>query len=334
MTTVDQSSQHPDALVPVIDLEPARNDSEARSRIAGLIDEACRTSGFFAVVGHEIEHEVIDEAIARSREFFALPFEEKSEVASTDPWGFRGYLGMDATALAATLGDSSPPDLSESFNISRFEGRPPPPDRPVGEQAMCAPNLWPRRPAELRPALERCFVEMERVAFEIAGLAAEALDLPSEWFASSLTDGTSLLLVNHYPAVGTTPQPGQFRRGAHTDYGILTVLFAEDEPGLQIHHDGAWHDVPHVPGGLIVNIGDLLSRWVNDRWVSTLHRVVVPDEGAVDRISIPFFFQPRYDAPVVTAPTTVTADRPARYEPVVAGEWIAAKSAAMLPDER
>ena len=110
------------------------------------------------------------------------------------------------------------------------------------------------------------------------------------------------------------------------------MLYAEDEPGLQIHHDGQWHDVPHVPGGLVVNIGDLMARWVNDRWVSTLHRVVIPGATAVDRVSIPFFFQPRYDATVSTAPTTVTDDQPARYEPVVAGEWIAAKSAAMLPD--
>ncbi len=325
-------SRATDDLVPVIDLGPARDDPAARPRVAAAIDEACRTSGFFAVTGHGVDDAVIREAIGRSREFFALPFEEKSQVTSTEPWGFRGYLGVDATALAATLGDETPPDLSESFNVARFEGDPPGEDRPIGERSMGAPNLWPNRPSELRPALERCFVEMERVAFEIAGLAAESLDLPSDWFASSLTDGTSLLLVNHYPEVEAPPLPGQLRRGAHTDYGILTVLYAEDEPGLQIHHDGEWHDVPHVPGGLVVNIGDLMARWVNDRWVSTLHRVVIPGATAVDRVSIPFFFQPRYDATVSTAPTTVTDDQPARYEPVVAGEWIAAKSAAMLPD--
>jgi len=326
-------SRASEALVPVIDLASARHGTDARRAVARTIDEACRTSGFFAVVGHGIDRDVIDDAITTSREFFALPFDEKSEVASTDPWGFRGYLGMDATALAATLGDETPPDLSESFNVARFENGAPGPDRPIGERSMCAPNLWPRRPAGLRPALERCFGEMERVAFEIAGLAAESLDLPSDWFASSLTDGTSLLLVNHYPEIDTAPRPGQLRRGTHTDYGILTVLFAESEPGLQIHHEGAWYDVPHVPDGLLVNIGDLMARWVNDRWVSTLHRVVVPDDRAVDRVSIPFFFQPRYDAVVATAPTSITAENPARYEPVVAGEWIAAKSAAMLPDD-
>ncbi len=320
-------------LVPVIDLGGARQDPEARRAAARALDVACRTSGFFAVTGHGIAGATIADAVDRSREFFARPFEEKARVAPTEPWGFRGYLGVDATALAATLGDTTPPDLSESFNAARFEGSTPGDDRPIGERSMLAPNRWPDRPADLRPALERCFAEMEQVAFELAGLAAEALDLPTDWFASSLTDGTSLLLINHYPAVDEPPLPGQLRRGAHTDYGILTLLYAEDEPGLQIHRDGHWFDVPHVPGGLIVNVGDLMARWVNDRWVSTLHRVVVPDGSARDRVSIPFFFQPRYDAVVETAPTTVTDERPARYGPVVAGEWIAAKSAAMLPDD-
>jgi isopenicillin N synthase-like dioxygenase len=320
-------------LVPVIDLDAARHDTEARRAASAAIDTACRTSGFFAVLGHGIADATIGEAVDRSREFFALPFDQKSAVAPTEPWGFRGYLGVDATALAATLGDATPPDLSESFNIARFEGAAPGEDRPIGERSMLAPNRWPEHPAALRPALERCFAEMEQVAFELAGLAAEALELPTDWFASSLTDGTSLLLVNHYPAVEEPPLPGQLRRGAHTDYGILTLLYAEDEPGLQIQRDGQWFDVPHVPGALIVNVGDLMARWVNDRWVSTLHRVVVPDGVARDRVSIPFFFQPRYDAVVETAPTTVTSDQPARYRPVIAGEWIAAKSAAMLPDD-
>lgn len=320
-------------LVPVIDLGAARLDTDARREAAAALDRACQTSGFFAVTGHGIDEDVIAAAVDRSREFFALPFDEKCEVAPAEPWGFRGYVGVDATALAATLGDATPPDLSESFNVARFEDSAPGEDRPIGERSMMAPNRWPQQPAELRPALEALFAEMEQVAFDLAGLAAEALDLPSEWFASSLVDGTSLLLVNHYPAVESPPLPGQLRRGAHTDYGILTVLYAEDEPGLQIHSGGEWIDVPHVPGALIVNIGDLMARWVNDRWVSTLHRVVVPDSTAADRVSIPFFFQPRYDAVVETAPTTITEQQPARYEPVVAGDWIAAKSAAMLPED-
>lgn len=199
----------------------------------------------------------------------------------------------------------------------------------------CSPPTggWPSRRV-FGPRFETLFAELETLAFGIVSIVAEALDLPADWFASALTDGTSLLLVNHYPPVTEPPAPGQLRRGAHTDYGILSILFAEDLPGLQIRVGGEWADVPSVPGGFVCNIGDLMARWVNDRWVSTLHRVVVPGDYPVpDRISIPFFFQPNFHAVVATAPTTVTADNPSRYEPVIAGEWIAWKSAAMLPVE-
>jgi isopenicillin N synthase-like dioxygenase len=322
-------------VVPVIDVGPAlAGDRDGRAAAAAAIDEACRTSGFFAVVGHGIDREVIDLAVAAARQFFALPFDEKRRQSGAEPWDFRGYLGTEDTALAATLGEATPPDLSESFNVARFEGPPPSETLSIPERSMLAPNRWPERPETLRPALGALFAAMEGVAFDLVSLIAEALDLPAAWFESSLRDGTSLLLVNHYPPVATPPLPGQLRRGAHTDYGILTLLHAEAEPGLQIRVGEGWLDVPPVPDGLICNIGDLMARWVNGRWVSTLHRVVVPDVYPVpDRVSIPFFFQPRFDAVVETAPTTVTPDAPARYAPVVAGEWIAAKSAAMLPED-
>ena len=94
--------------------------------------------------------------------------------------------------------------------------------------------------------------------------------------------------------------------------------------------------MPVVTDGFVVNLGDLMARWTTDRWVSTLHRVVIPDgaDRGRDRMSVPFFFQPSYRAVIETIPTTITPERPARYEPVVSGEWIAAKSASMLEDDQ
>ena len=130
--------------------------------------------------------------------------------------------------------------------------------------------------------------------------------------------------------------PAQLRRGAHTDYGAFTIVATEQVPGLQIFLDDEWLDVPMVPNGFVVNLGDLMARWTNDRWVSTLHRVVVPDgaDRERDRMSVPYFFQPSYNAHVETIPTTVTADRPARYAPVVSGQWISDKSMSMLEDQQ
>jgi isopenicillin N synthase-like dioxygenase len=182
--------------------------------------------------------------------------------------------------------------------------------------------------------LRAYFAAVDELAGDLVHLLALAVGLPEDWFDHAMDGETSsMLLVNHYPALDAPPLPGQLRRGAHTDYGVVTILFAEDEPGLQISLDGEWLDVPAVPGALVVNLGDLMARWVNDRWRSTLHRVVVPaSANERDRISIPYFVHTAYDAIVETAPTTITESSPAKYPAVRGGEWVAAKSAAMLDD--
>ena len=103
-------------------------------------------------------------------------------------------------------------------------------------------------------------------------LFAAALDLPDTWFDDKIADHTSLLLANWYPPVTADVHAGQLRRGAHTDYGAFTIISVEQIPGLQISLDGIWHDVPLLKNSFVVNLGDLMARWTNDQWVSTLHR--------------------------------------------------------------
>ncbi len=118
------------------------------------------------------------------------------------------------------------------------------------------------------------------------------------------------------------------RMGAHTDYGILTVLLADHVPGLQVFREGVWHDVSTPRGAFVCNLGDMLARWTNDRWISTLHRVVPPpadSAGPVRRRSIARFLDCPPDLVVETIPSCIDAEHPARYEPVNAGEWLRAK---------
>lgn len=311
--------------------DPARADEAARA-----IDAACADHGFFIVTGHGVAAGLVDGVMDSARRFFLLPPEAKQKVAPPGPPHYRGWLGLDTTSLAATLGDDeTPPDLCESFNVGRFD------DPEIrarafveGAEATFLPNLWPEEPAELRPAFERYYQVMERLCMDMLPLFARALGLPGGWFDDKVADHTALLLVNWYPPAAEV-RPGQLRRGAHTDYGAFTIVAAEQVPGLQILVGDQWIDVPVVPGGFVVNLGDLMARWTNDRWVSTLHRVVIPDgpDRGRDRMSVPFFFQPSYRAVIETIPTTVTSDRPAHYEPVVAGDWIKAKSMSMLEDQ-
>lgn len=326
MTSVSTTDAAAADGVPIIDLTDAlAGDAASRRRTAEALDAAARDSGFFAVTGHPVPQALIDDTIAQARAFFALPLEEKQR--RTTDRSYRGYQAMSATALAKTLGDESPPDLSESFNIGRY-------DEPidVGEhpdaQAMCHPNLWPDDPPGLRPAFESYFAALDALSDELLRLLALGVDVADDTFVSRREYANStMMLVNYYPAVDVAPAPGQLRRGAHTDYGTITLLYAESEPGLQIRRDGAWVDVPAVPGGFIVNIGDLLSAWVGGRWTSTMHRVLVPEGRADrDRVSIPFFVHPDFF-------TEVPTSGPDGVDSVSAGEWIAAKSRSMMASD-
>ena len=324
--------------VPTVDVSAAlAGDPVGTDDVARAVDEACVASGFFVVVGHGVGAALVDETMDMARSFFRLPFEQKQKVAPPSFDDYRGFLGLDTTSLAATLGDDeTPPDLCESFNVGRFDD---PEIRRrafvAGGEATFCPNRWPEEPAGLRPLFERYYDTLERLCMRLLPVFARALDLPDDWFDDKVQDHTALLLFNWYPPVSGATRPGQMRRGAHTDYGAFTVVAAEQIPGLQIRSNGGWADVPVVPGGFVVNLGDLMARWTNDRWVSTLHRVVIPDgaDRGRDRMSVPFFFQPSYRAIIETIPTTVTPQSPARYEPVVSGEWIAAKSASMLEEQ-
>lgn len=328
-------TETPVAPLPVVDLAAAlAGDEIARAACGDAIDRASCDHGFLAITGHGIAPELIADVVDSARGFFSLPAEEKARVAPPGPYDFRGYLGLDTTSLASTLGDdATPPDLCESFNVSGFD------DPVVRARATVADyepifreNLWPARPVELRPSFEAYYDALEALSRAMLPLFARALDLPETWFDDKIADHTSLLLANWYPPITGEVPVGQLRRGAHTDYGAFTIIAVEQVPGLQISIDGVWHDVLLVADSFVVNLGDLMARWTNDRWVSTLHRVVVPDGEAAgrDRVSVPFFFQPSFGAMVETIPTTIDDDHPEHYEPVIAGEWITAKSMAML----
>jgi isopenicillin N synthase-like dioxygenase len=159
---------------------------------------------------------------------------------------------------------------------------------------------------------------------------AIALGLPEQWFVERCEHAIITTRAINYERRADTPEPveGQMRMGAHTDYGILTVLLADDVPGLQVFRDGVWHDVSTPRGAFVCNLGDMLARWTNDRWISTLHRVVPPPTDGADAVrrrSIARFLDCPPDLVVETIPSCIDEDHPARYDPVNAGEWLRAK---------
>ena len=190
-----------------------------------------------------------------------------------------------------------------------------------------APNLWPHRPAALRQLYTTYYRTMADLARTLMRLFALALDQPETFFEDKIDKHISRLRVRNYPAPQVPPQPGQLRAGAHCDYGSLTILKTEDKPGgLQVYNKaGAWVDVPVEPACFIVNLGELMARWTNDYWVSTLHRVVNPPQDLADasrRQSLVFFHNPNYDAAIECIPSCQSADHPPKYPVTTSGEHL------------
>ena len=312
--------------VPLVDLTGAFGPGPRRDEVVETIRLACEDVGFLVITGHGIADEAVNGIDAASRAFFALPEEEKRAYMGP-PGVYRGFTPSQESALALSREDESLPDLCELYTVNRFDD--PETARRAGlregRESFFAPNIWPdpERVPGFQDAFETYYAVMEDLAVELMRLMALALELDEHWFDDKIADHITNLTVNHYPSLDRPALPGQFRRGAHSDWGSLTILYHDGEPGLQIMSpEGAWEDVQVVPGSFVVNLGDLMAAWTNDRWVSTLHRVVVPEGDTGDRISIAFFHQPTYDAHIECIPTCTSLDDPPHHEPTTSGGWI------------
>jgi isopenicillin N synthase-like dioxygenase len=157
---------------------------------------------------------------------------------------------------------------------------------------------------------------------------ADALKLPPRSFDSAIDRHDSVLVIHHYPEQKEPPVPGQLRQHEHSDIGLFTLLRTEEmhrPGGLEVkNRAGDWVAVPPVGDSFIVNIGDTMMRWTNDRWISTMRRVANPPwelAAGNTRMSIPFFFKANYDALLECLPSCCSAEHPPRYEPVTAGRY-------------
>jgi isopenicillin N synthase-like dioxygenase len=302
--------------LPVIDLGLLRSDRErGRLAIAAALREVCEATGFFYVKNHGIDPVLQDAVFAASRRFFALPLEVKREVEMRGADMERGYEGIGAQTLDVATG----PDRKESI----FVGVDLPLDHPLvlAGTPHHGPNRWPRLPGWREP-VEAWFGAMERLARLLMNGLALSLEMPWGYFDFCLENHMSSLRLLHYPPHPDANAAHEVGCGAHTDWGAITML-AQDADGLEIRHaDGHWLAAPTLPGTFIVNLGDMMARWTNDRYASTPHRVL--NRSARDRYSAAFFFDPAFHTRVECLPTCRSAARPARYPPITSGKHLAA----------
>ena len=312
--------------VPLVDLSGAFEPGARRDEVVDTIRRACEDVGFLVITGHGVSGKVINDIDAAARAFFALPHAEKMEFVSTRS-NRRGFKPVQSSTLALSRGEQTPPDLAELFLVNRFDDRDAARRAGLreGREEFFAPNVWPEadRLPGFKEAFETYYEVMEDLAVKLMRLMALALDLDEHWFDDAIADHITGLAALHYPALDEAPVPGQFRRGPHSDWGSLTILYSDGVPGLQIlSPEGEWEDVPALAGSFVINIGDLMAAWTNDRWVSTLHRVVAADGAWGERVSVAFFHQPTYDALIECIPTCTSPDDPPRHDPITSGEWL------------
>jgi isopenicillin N synthase-like dioxygenase len=295
--------------VPIVDL--------SAPDAADAVGAACERVGFLTVVGHGVDAAVLDATWDTAMSFFDLPLEEKLRVAMPRPGYPYGYSPVAGETLAASLGNRSHPDLKESFAIG--------PVTPAmhsftdpDEEFAWSPNLWPATPPALRTAWTASYLALADLAARLLRTMADALELDHHWFDPMIDRHTSAMRALNYPPQADVLAEGQLGASAHTDYGTLTILMADTtQRGLQVQAgDGEWMDAVPVPGSLVVNLGDAMARWTNDRWRSTMHRVVVPERR---RQSIAFFHNANWDASITCLPTCLAPGEPPKYPPIEAG---------------
>ena len=320
---------------PTIDATPLLDPTSSAALVtetARQIDAACTTIGFFAVTGHGVTDQVIAELYTAAYAFFDLPADQKLRVRRPRPEQNRGYIPPGDETLARLAGRETPPDRKELFAIGPFDL----PDQPyfTGPAAYpnLAPNLWPHHPATLRPAMQAYWRALERLARALCAGYATALGLPRNYFDNRTDRHVSQLRLMHYPAPSEPPLPGQLRAGEHTDLGMMTLLTSDNAVGgLQVRRrDGRWVDAPVTPGTFVVNLGDMMMRWTNDRWISTPHRVVNPpqaSESVSRRLSVGMFFIPNYDAEIACIETCRVGGEPPRYAPISVAAYRTARFA-------
>jgi isopenicillin N synthase-like dioxygenase len=317
--------------IPAIDIAPfLAGDPDGKREISEAFSRACEEIGFVVISGHGIPEATIERLFKRGFAFFDLPAEIKSRWHPTGETKQRGYHGMATRGLASTLGKGAPMDLRESVFIGPItDHRTAYACLPEARTAY-AENLIPTEPAGVDAALVDVYRAFEQLSADLLRIFAVALKMPENHFASLIDRHFSVLSAHHYPALTEPPLPGQLRTGAHTDYGALTILaMTQSCGGLEARMaDGTWLPVQLALGELVINLGDMMQRWTNDRWVSTMHRVVVPEnlnDAMSRRMSVGYFMHPNYDAEIACIPTCLGAGEAPKYPPITAGGHIRAK---------
>ncbi len=300
--------------LPIVDMSGVREGNDAAMRrAADEIHKAFTTVGFLYIANHGLPEEVIAETVREAQGFFRQPIEKKREVAIN-----KRHRGFNALG-DALMYEATKPDYKEFYTIG-LELPEDDPDVLAGEP-LRGPNNWPADRPGLRRAMSRYYAEVGRCGADLLSCVAVSLGLDRDFFRDKYTKRLQRTQLIYYPPHPDGAPADQFGLAPHTDFGCITLLWQDQNGGLEVleRQSKSWIAATPIPGTLVVNVGDLLARWTNDRYASTPHRVI--NKSGRERFSIATFYDPDFKA-VVDPRQLGLAGTASRYEPTTSGEHI------------
>ncbi|PSK59270.1 UPF0676 protein [Elsinoe australis] len=295
--------------IPVIDISGFYKGDGIRTRnIVGGLRAACEAPGFFQVVGHDVPPQLRADLLTKVADFYRLPAEKKQALDTKNSPCFRGYEKIGAQHLEQGFDDQK-----EGFMISA--------DKPNSTRFLQGTNQWPAEADApgFRDTFTAYFEGVRNLSRTMFRLMSMTLDLDPQYLDNFVdgADAIQMCRAHRYPP--TTPEAASRSRGigAHTDFGALTLLMQDEIGGLEVFHkpSGTWHPVQPVKDAFVVNIGDMMERWTNGRYSSTLHRVISPVSER-NRYSVAFFNEGPLDQIIDCIPTCLAPGEKPKHEPV------------------
>ncbi|MBO6781903.1 MAG: isopenicillin N synthase family oxygenase [Alphaproteobacteria bacterium] len=308
---------------PILDIGPyVRGEDGALEDLAAKVRDAFERVGFMMWVNHDLDWDVIDNAFAGSKQFHDLPLDEKMKLEVNEH-----QLGFVPPGVSLNKGhsvDSTKGLKANAMQNLTYHGERAPDDPKVlsGERFR-GMNQWPDDTVApgFRESQLAYHSMMSDLGYRMLPVVARALEMPAEYFDDYFKDPSIVVRMVKYPAVGEL-RDDQFGSASHTDAGFMTFLPQSNQPGLQIKLDsGEWVDHPPMERGVIVNSGNILKRWSNDRFRASPHRVTAATTE--DRYSLAFFFNPDLDDVIEPVESCCSEDNPPKYEPFRYGDFYA-----------
>lgn len=311
MTSALEAARVSVATLPIIDISGLSSANIAdRKAVGAALRAACLDKGFFYIKNHGVSEALVSDVFSEAAAFFALPSEQKDEVDKAKSPCNRGYEPLQGQTLEA----GAPPDLKEGYYVGPDHA----PDDPrvIAGMFNHGANQWPAQRPNFKPVMQAYLNEMMALSARMMEGIALSLDLPENYFDGYNRDPMATVRLLHYPPQPAQARPNQKGAGAHTDFGGLTLLRQDDVGGLQVWDQASdgWIHADPVPGTYVVNLGDMIARWTNDRYRSTVHRVV--NMSGRERYSVPFFYTGNYAHTVECIPTCLSPGEAPKYPPI------------------